>query len=460
MEFLAAFFQGILDLGSYVFMPLVVTIIGLVVGLKPGKAFSSGLMLGVAICGINLVVSYMSTSVGTPVQAFVEETGLELTALDMGWAPALGLVWSWRYVFIMFVVQIGINVLMLLIKKTDTLNVDMWNVANQGFTAFLIYCVTAPVLGELGGVISGFTAGGIQVILELKNSDATKYQIQELTGCPGIGMPHPMFLSNVIFYPVARLLDKVFPDESRLDCAALQEKIGIFGENHIIGFILGTVIGLIAGEGAGAFGTGVMAGTALTLFPMVSKLFMTALTPISEAASEWVQKRFPGRTMVIGLDWPILAGNSEIWVAVILTIPVALGVSLVLPGNTVLPFGNLMNVCVCAAAFIPCRGDLRKMIIISWLMVPILCWSASDFAPMLTQLANEVGGTLPEGGMQLAWWGMDIAEIRWAAVEACRGNIGGIAALIGYFALCFPYFKNQKNEEKAAAERMGVEYLQ
>lgn len=71
----------------------------------------------------------------------------------------------------MLIIQIIINVIMLLIKQTDTLNVDMWNVANQGFTAFLIYCVT-------GSVIAGFVAGSIQVILELKNSDVTKYQLQ------------------------------------------------------------------------------------------------------------------------------------------------------------------------------------------------------------------------------------------------------------------------------------------
>ena len=91
---------------------------------------------------------------------------------------------------------------------------------------------------------------------------------------------------------------------------------------------------------------------------MVSKLFMTALTPISDAANEFIKKKFPGREMAIGLDWPILAGNPEIWVAIIFTIPVALIVAMVLPGNTVLPFGNLMNVCVCAAAFVACKGSL------------------------------------------------------------------------------------------------------
>ena len=67
-----------------------------------------------------------------------------------------------------------------------------------------------------------------------------------------------MFLSNVIFYPIARLLDKVFPEETKIDCEALQDKIGIFGENHVIGFILGTIIGLIAGQGTAALATGVM----------------------------------------------------------------------------------------------------------------------------------------------------------------------------------------------------------
>lgn len=94
MELLQAVFQWILNLGSSVFMPLIIFLIGLIVGLKPGKAFSTGLTLGVAITGINLVVTYMSTSIGGPVQGFVQATGIQLTGLDMGWAPALGLVWS------------------------------------------------------------------------------------------------------------------------------------------------------------------------------------------------------------------------------------------------------------------------------------------------------------------------------------------------------------------------------
>ena len=449
MQALQVVFQSILDMGAAVFLPIIIFIIGLIVGLKPGTAISAGLTLGVALTGINLVISYMSDTVGVAAQSFVENTGVQLTALDMGWAPALGLCWSWKYAFVMFPVQIGINVIMLILGWTKTLNVDMWNVANKIFTAFIVSSVT-------GSAVAGFVVAIAQIILELKNGDATKNQITELTGVPGVSMPHPMFLSNIFFYPFAKLLDKIPFFRYELNAQTLKQKIGIFGENHVLGFIVGTIVGLIGGQGVGALLTGVQAGTALTLFPMVSKLFMTALTPISDAANEFIKKKFPGREMAIGLDWPILAGNPEIWVAIIFTIPVALIIAMVLPGNTVLPFGNLMNVCVCAAAFVACKGNLLKMLATSYVMVPILCWSASDFAPMLTDLAISTGSSnILVDGQQLAWWGMDIAEIRWMIVEVLRGNIVGFGVLAIFIALAVYYFKAQKKEEHAAAVRMG-----
>lgn len=61
---LATVFQGLLDLGAAVFLPIVLFIIGLIVGMKPGKAFSSALTLGVAFIGINLLIGYMGDTVG------------------------------------------------------------------------------------------------------------------------------------------------------------------------------------------------------------------------------------------------------------------------------------------------------------------------------------------------------------------------------------------------------------
>ena len=446
MEMLTVIFQGLLDLGASVFLPIVLFIIGMIVGMKPGKAFSSALTLGVAFVGINLLISYMGDTVGAAFTTIVDNTHTSLKYIDMGWAPALGLAWQWKYAFLMFPVQIGINVLLLLMGMTDCLNVDMWNVGNKVFTAFLVTCAC-------NNVIVGFVVAIIQIIAELKNADYTKYQILELTGVPSVGMPHCMFLTNIFFYPISDLLDKILPETKPMNAQAIRNKIGIFGENHVIGFIMGTIIGIIAGQGKGALLLGVQAGTALTLFPMVSQLFMTALTPISEAASEWVKSTFPGRELIIGLDWPILAGNPEIWVAIILTIPVALVFSVILPGNTALVLGNLMNVCVCAPLFLAMRGDILKMTIISWIWCPILSYAASVMGPLLTNLAKDAGTY----NTNITWWGCDIAEIRFALYEAARGNVVGIVCVIAIVLIGIAYFKKfAPAREKAAKERLGL----
>ena len=106
-------------------------------------------------------------------------------------------------------------------------------------------------------------------------------------------MPHPMFLSNIFFYPFAKLLDKIPFFRYELNAQTLKQKIGIFGENHVLGFIVGTIVGLIGGQGVGALLTGVQAGTALTLFPMVSKLFMTDRKSTRLNSSHEIPSRMP-----------------------------------------------------------------------------------------------------------------------------------------------------------------------
>ena len=164
MEMLATVFQGLLDLGAAVFLPIVLFIIGLIVGMKPGKAFSSALTLGVAFIGINLLIGYMGDTVGAAFTTIVEGSDSTLKYIDMGWAPALGLAWQWQYAFLMFPIQIAIIVIMLLLGWTNCLNVDMWNVGNKVFTAFL-------VTSACNNVIVGFIVAIVQIIAELKNAD-------------------------------------------------------------------------------------------------------------------------------------------------------------------------------------------------------------------------------------------------------------------------------------------------
>lgn len=136
MDILQNVVQYILDLGAAVFVPFLMFIIALCMRMKVRDAFISALTLGIAFTGMNLLVNFIMTSMGAAANDLANNTGLSLPAVDIGWPGAASITWAWPYAFLMFPVQIGINVVLLLLNQTKTLNVDLWNVWNKIFRPF------------------------------------------------------------------------------------------------------------------------------------------------------------------------------------------------------------------------------------------------------------------------------------------------------------------------------------
>ena len=98
--------------------------------------------------------------------------------------------------------------------------------------------------------------------------------------------------------------------------------------------------------------------TAMILFPMVAKLFMQALAPIADAAGAFMKSKFKGRDFYVGLDWPFMAGCSEVWVIAIVLVPIELILAVVLSQlglNTLIPLASIINVVLTPPAMIIAR---------------------------------------------------------------------------------------------------------
>jgi PTS system galactitol-specific IIC component len=259
-----------------------------------------------------------------------------------------------------------------------------------------------------------------------------------------------MFLSGIWLYPIVKLLDLIIPNTWNVDAQKLRSKVGIFAENHVMGFIIGCLIGAVGGYDIGATLTlGIQAAAALTLFPLVAKLFTTALTPVSEAATTFTKNRFKNREFTIGLDWPIMAGRSEHWLVMILTIPLLLVYALILPGNIVLPFGGLMNICLVVPLFFLTQGNFVKMLIGTIVGIPMQLYVASYFAPYFTSLASTSGSVNTPDGQMLAWFGMDISELRYIAAEVVQLTPVGIILALATLGLGWFYFRGIRKEDRA-----------
>ncbi|SFK46273.1 PTS system IIC component, Gat family [Marinilactibacillus piezotolerans] len=438
--------QWVLNLGSAVFVPIIIFIIGIIAKMPLKRAFISALTLGVAFTGMNLVIEFMSNAVAPASEALALNTGISLPALDLGWTGAASITWSWVYAFVFFAIQIVINIIMLTLNWTKTLNVDMWNVWGKALTAYLVYFVS-------GQLWAGFLVAGIQVIVELKLGDMFQKHIEDLTNIPLVTVTHPMILSAVLMLPINKLMDKVPFLNKKANTDALRKKIGIFSENSVMGFLIGLLLGFAGAYGlSGSLNLAIQVGTAMTLFPMISKLFMQSLSPLADAMSEFMKKRFKDREVFIGMDWPVLAGRSEIWVTLILIVPVFIGFSLFLPGNIVLPIAGVLNYSIAVGGLLLTGGNLYRMLILGVLFTPLYLYSATYFAPILTGLANTTGAVEVDEGGLITWSTIEAPEFRIMFAEAFKGNwlaIGGAAIFIALYVWLYKVM----NAEKIPSER-------
>ncbi|MDA9460227.1 PTS system, galactitol-specific IIC component [Enterococcus mundtii 3F] len=437
----------ILDLGSAIFVPLIILLLGLIAGMKFKKAFMSAITLGIAFTGMSMVIGFMSNAVSPASEALAKNTGLNLPALDLGWTGAASITWSWSYAFIFFAVVLGVNFIMLIFNWTKTLNVDMWNVWGKALTAYLVYFVS-------GSLLAGFVTAIIQVILELKMGDMFQRHIEDLTGIPLVTVTHLMNISAVLLLPINVTMDKIPFFNRRADTKALKKKIGIFSENSVMGFLIGLGLGLAAAYGvSGSLNLAIQIATAMALFPMISKMFMQSLSPLADAMSEMMKKRFKDREIYIGLDWPILAGRTEIWVAAILLVPVFIGYSIVLPGNAVLPLAGIINYSIAVGGLLLTGGNLVRMLIMGVISMPIYLYAATYLTPILTGLADRTGAV--EGiqkGQQITWSSIEGPEFRILFAEAFKGNILGIIGSVLFIAM-FVWLYKYMSKVKVPSQR-------
>lgn len=94
--------------------------------MKIGAAIKSGITVGIGFIGLGTVVGLLNTSLHPAIE-YYSKVGSGFTVADIGW-PAVGAA-AWVAPFAAMVIPIGIilNLILVRLKLTKTLNVDIWN---------------------------------------------------------------------------------------------------------------------------------------------------------------------------------------------------------------------------------------------------------------------------------------------------------------------------------------------
>src|SRR5512135_2517836 len=92
--FLSGLQSVINNLGASVLLPIMIFIFAVVLGTKPGRAFRSAVIIGVAFIGINLVIGLMGTALGGVSQAMVTSLNIKRDIVDVGWPSAAAIAFG------------------------------------------------------------------------------------------------------------------------------------------------------------------------------------------------------------------------------------------------------------------------------------------------------------------------------------------------------------------------------
>ncbi|ENC5594347.1 PTS galactitol transporter subunit IIC [Salmonella enterica] len=420
--------QYVLGFGPTVLLPLVLFFLALFFKVKPAKALRSSLIVGIGFVGIYAIFDILTSNVGPAAQAMVERTGISLPVVDLGWPPLAAITWGSPIAPFVIPLTMLINVAMLALNKTRTVDVDMWNYWHFALAGTLVYYST-------GSFVLGLFAAAIAAIVVLKLADWSAPLVAKYFGLEGISLPT---LSSVVFFPIGLLFDKIIdkiPGVNRIhiDPENVQKKMGIFGEPMMVGTILGVLLGIIAGyDFKYILLLGISIGGVMFILPRMVRILMEGLLPLSEAIKKYLNAKYPGRDdLFIGLDIAVAVGNPAIISTALILTPISVFIAFLLPGNKVLPLGDLANLAVMASMIVlACRGNIFRAVITAIPVIVADLWIATKIAPFITGMAKDVNFKMAEGSSGQVSSFLDGGNpFRFWLLEIFNGNIVAIGLI-------------------------------
>lgn len=385
----------ILDLGPTVMLPIVIIIFSLILGMKLGDSFKSGIHIGIGFVGIGLVIGLMLDSIGPAAKSMAEQFQINLHVVDIGWPGSSPMTWASQIALVAIPVAIAVNIVMLLTRMTRVVNVDIWNIWHMTFTGAMVHLATGSYwLGMLGVVV--------HAAFVYKLGDWFAKDTRDFFGLEGIAIPHG---TSAYMGPIAVLVDTIIekiPGLNRIHFSAddVQKRFGPFGEPVTVGFVMGLIIGALAGyDLKGILQLAVKTAAVMLLMPRVIKPIMDGLTPIAKHARKRLQERFGGQEFLIGLDPALLLGHTAVVSASLIFIPLTILIAVIIPGNQVLPFGDLATIGFFVALAVAVhQGNLFRTLISGFIIMSITLWIATQTIGLHTQLAANAGA-LKAGGV-------------------------------------------------------------
>lgn len=399
METISQIFSFISGMGKYVMIPLMVSLIGIAFKCNPNKAIKGGITVGIGLFGLDLALSLVSKYLGPVATALVEQAHLNLDVIDVGWTALSGIAYATEIGALIIPFCLMVNIIMLSLGATKTMDIDIWNFWHYALTGSLIYLVSK-------NIVLGFLAAATHFVILLTFADRNAKQTQETIGVPGVSIPHGGTLAGWV---IGYVMEKVYnffgskfskgnKEEKKID-AEKAKKLQknplavVFRDPVYVGLILGIALALIGKQDIKtALVTGMAMAALLYLTPRMVKILMEGLLPISNACKNIMAKKYKGQELYIGMDTAIILGHPAVMIGTVVMIPVCVLLAIFLPGNRIVPLASLAACGYnCTILCIMHKGKTWRTLLSCTILLSVLMLIGSAMAEQITTVAVATG---------------------------------------------------------------------
>lgn len=447
MEFITQFIN---DLGNFIFIPIIFLVLMAVLGRPISECISSAMKVGIGFIALTMTIRFMLEKMAPAVTGLAESTGSSLSAIDVGGAATAVMGFGSSMGPIIIPLCVGINIILLLVKITDCVNVDVFNLHQNASMGAIVGVYS-------GSFLYGVLTAGLFHVWALIAADLGAKNNEKFFNLPkGVSISHPVANTYLIFaYPFNWIYDRI-PGFRNINVTAesIQKRFGVLGDPIIVGFIIGVLLGFCGYQWNSPYHTiidsvqlGMYLAAVMLLLPRMTSIMMEGLVPLSNVVRKKLVKRFPERDINVGMDTALIIGNPSVIAPALLLIPIIVILAVILPGNKVMPLGDLSQFVFFIACMVPVfKGNIIR----TWLTSVFLFGGGLYIASWMTPATNTVFqafGTNPDASVM--YTSLNPSANPFTSLFAAMSHVGIFGyVLVGLILISVGYLLKKRERNK------------
>ena len=416
----------IIEIGPVIIIPSILFLVGFITTRNPLRNLKNSVFIFAGMVGFAILLTLFINFFKPLIDTIILNSPKKFEIIDIGWSASKEIILNSPITLQIIIGVFSLNIIMLLLRFTRTINIDIWNYWIFLLVGSIIFTITEI---KWVGVLIALIVAAITLVM----ADIYAPFIGNYFGIKGVSIPQTQV---VTWAPVSQLVNFIFNkipgvSKAHIFYEEIQYKLGFFSEPIVMGFIFGFVIGIITKYRnfqlnvwpniLYALLSGFKLAVIMILMPRIVAILYKGLNPAINDIREFINRRITKRVLYVGIDSIFFAGMPSIIGLSIIIIPLTAYIATILPGNKILPSADLIIIpFLLVWAIALSQGDIFRSFVSAVIIIPLMLWISTDMGTLFTSFFQKYNIALVEAHKSISSFGSGSNLLFWILLQIIK----------------------------------------